>query len=124
MALLTSTPSSQRLVVTGHAADEEVQQESFFAIGVPVFSSLTFLFQALKAIQVSVRESGVNRLSYLMNANRKSSDAYRAVHPPSIKIVSPVINDAAGEARNTTAPATSIGSPIRCSAAIRSTVSA
>src|SRR4029077_5390783 len=30
--------------------------------------------------------------------------AYRAVHPPSIKIVSPVINDAAGEARNTTAP--------------------
>ena len=35
-ALLTSTSSSQRLVFTGHAADEEVQQESFFGIGVPV----------------------------------------------------------------------------------------
>ncbi len=33
----------------------------------------------------------------------------RAVHPPSIKIVCPVINDAADDARNTTAPATSIG---------------
>jgi len=39
-------------------------------------------------------------------------------------IVSPVISDAAGEARNTTAPATSSGVPIRCSAAMRSSTSA
>ena len=39
--------------------------------------------------------------------------AYLAVHPPSMRIVSPVIRDAAREARNTTTPATSIGSPIR-----------
>src|SRR5690242_2462359 len=50
--------------------------------------------------------------------------AYRAVQPPSIISVSPVISDAAGEARKTTAPATSIGSPMRCSPAIRSTTSA
>jgi hypothetical protein len=49
--------------------------------------------------------------------------SYRAVQPPSIRIVSPVISDAAGDARNTTAPATSMGSPMRCSAAMRSTVS-
>jgi hypothetical protein len=48
---------------------------------------------------------------------------YLAVHPPSMRIVSPVIRDAALEARNTTTPATSIGSPIRCSAAIRSITS-
>src|SRR5271167_1643033 len=35
--------------------------------------------------------------------------AYLAVHPPSMRIVSPVIRDAAREARNTTTPATSIG---------------
>ncbi len=35
-----------------------------------------------------------------------------------------MISDAAGDARNTTAPATSIGSPILCNAAIRSTTSA
>ena len=35
-----------------------------------------------------------------------------------------MISDAAGEARKTTAPATSIGSPIRCRPAIRSTTSA
>ena len=39
--------------------------------------------------------------------------AYLAVHPPSMRMVSPVIRDAAREARNTTTPATSIGSPIR-----------
>ena len=33
--------------------------------------------------------------------------SYRAVHPPSMRIVSPVIRLAALEARNTTAPATS-----------------
>src|SRR5580700_3865493 len=60
----------------------------------------------------------------MANDRDGAGSAYRAVHPPSIKIVSPVINDAAEEARNTTAPATSIGSPIRCSAAIRSNVSA
>src|SRR5215472_3000905 len=49
---------------------------------------------------------------------------YRAVQPPSIRMVSPVISDAAGEARKTTAPATSIGSPMRCRAAMRSTTSA
>src|ERR1051326_3511651 len=48
---------------------------------------------------------------------------YRAVHPPSMRIVSPVIRDAALEARNTTAPATSIGSPMRCNAAMRSITS-
>jgi hypothetical protein len=48
---------------------------------------------------------------------------YLAVHPPSMRIVSPVIRDAALEARNTTAPATSIGSPMRCNAAMRSIVS-
>jgi len=36
-----------------------------------------------------------------------------------MSMVWPVISDAAGEARNTTAPATSIGSPMRCSAAMR-----
>src|ERR1035438_2609217 len=41
-----------------------------------------------------------------------------------MSMVWPVISDAAGEARNTTAPATSIGSPMRCSAAMRSTTSA
>src|SRR5207249_2565617 len=41
-----------------------------------------------------------------------------------MRIVSPVISEAAGEARNTTAPATSIGSPMRCSAAILSRTSA
>lgn len=34
-------------------------------------------------------------------------------HPPSTNMFAPVIIDAAGEARNTTVPATSIGSPIR-----------
>ena len=52
------------------------------------------------------------------------NSSYRAVHPPSITSVCPVINEAAGEARNTTAPDTSTGSPIRCSAAMRSTTSA
>ena len=37
---------------------------------------------------------------------------HRAVQPPSTSSVVPVISDAAGEARKTTAPATSIGSPI------------
>ena len=49
---------------------------------------------------------------------------YRAVQPPSITSVSPVISEAAGEQRNTTAPATSSGSPTRCSAAMRSSTSA
>ena len=49
---------------------------------------------------------------------------YLDVQPPSINSVCPVIRAAAGEARNTTAPATSMGSPIRCKAAIRSTTSA
>ena len=35
-----------------------------------------------------------------------------------------MISEAAGEARNATAPATSDGVPMRCSAAMRSTVSA
>src|SRR5580704_5972705 len=52
-------------------------------------------------------------------------DAYhqRAVQPPSITRVCPVMREAAGEARKTTAPATSIGSPMRCKAAMRSTTS-
>ena len=37
----------------------------------------------------------------------------RAVQPPSISSVCPVISDAASEARNTTASATSRGSPMR-----------
>jgi hypothetical protein len=41
-----------------------------------------------------------------------------------MRMVWPVISEAAGEARNTTAPDTSTGLPIRCSAAIRSMVSA
>ena len=49
---------------------------------------------------------------------------YRAVHPPSMMMVCPVIIDAAGEARNTTAPDTSTGWPIRLSAAMRSITSA
>ena len=32
---MTRTSSSQRLVLTGHAVDEEVRQESIFGIGVP-----------------------------------------------------------------------------------------
>src|SRR6185503_3829103 len=51
-------------------------------------------------------------------------DGHRAVQPPSMRTVWPVISDAAGDARKTTAPATSIGSPIRCRPAIRSFVSA
>src|SRR5262249_11173809 len=47
-------------------------------------------------------------------------DDQRIVQPPSTGSVCPVISDAAGEQRKTTAPATSSGSPIRCSAAIRS----
>jgi hypothetical protein len=38
-------------------------------------------------------------------------------------MVSPVISEAAGDARNTTMPATSMGSPMRCRAAIRSITS-
>ena len=38
---------------------------------------------------------------------------YRAVQPPSMSRVCPVMSEAAGEARKTTAPATSMGSPIR-----------
>src|SRR6266478_3955633 len=41
-----------------------------------------------------------------------------------MRIIRPVIRDAAGEARNTTAPATSIGSPMRCKPAICSITSA
>src|SRR2546426_11898237 len=37
----------------------------------------------------------------------------RAVQPPSTRIVAPVISAAAGEARKTTTPATSLGLPIR-----------
>src|ERR1700680_3680057 len=55
------------------------------------------------------------RVSYPSTFHR----GYLAVHPPSMRIVSPVIRDAALEARNTTTPATSIGSPMRCSAAMR-----
>lgn len=44
---------------------------------------------------------------------RRPGAAQRAVQPPSINSVAPVIRLAAGDARNTTAPATSIGSPIR-----------
>src|SRR5271165_7551365 len=47
----------------------------------------------------------------------------RAVQPPSITSVWPVMREAAGEARKTTAPATSIGSPMRCKAAMRSITS-
>src|ERR1700733_11343828 len=47
----------------------------------------------------------------------------RAVQPPSITNVCPVMSEAAGEARKTTAPATSIGSPMRCKAAMRSITS-
>jgi Bacterial regulatory protein, Fis family len=39
------------------------------------------------------------------------------------RIVSPVMRDAARDARNTTMPATSIGSPIRCSSGMRSITS-
>src|ERR1700740_3420088 len=46
---------------------------------------------------------------------------YTAVQPPSIKMVCPVISEAAGEARNITAPVTSTGSASRCSAAKPST---
>ena len=63
----------------------------------------------------------LNRLPNLTNILRPARHSppttrrflYRAVHPPSINIVSPVISDAAGDARNTTAPATSTGSPMR-----------
>src|SRR5688572_16133501 len=55
---------------------------------------------------------------------REWSVFQRAVQPPSMRIVSPVMSEAAGEARNTTTPATSIGSPIRCRAAIRAITSA
>jgi len=48
----------------------------------------------------------------------------RAVQPPSTSTVSPVIRDAAGDARNTTTPATSIGLAHAVQAAIRSTTSA
>src|SRR4030081_2970205 len=49
---------------------------------------------------------------------------YRAVHPPSISIVWPVIKDAADEARKITEPVTSAGWPILCKAAMRSITSA
>src|SRR6202041_570674 len=54
----------------------------------------------------------------------QQKQAQRAVQPPSMRIVWPVIREAAGEARKTTAPETSTGSPMRWSAAIRSMVSA
>jgi hypothetical protein len=50
--------------------------------------------------------------------------AQRAVQPPSTSSVTPLTRLAAGEARNTTAPATSTGSPMRWRAAIRSRTSA
>ena len=81
------------------------------------------LFCASRQVKRTALTNGAYRTNE-RGAQVRVRSAYRAVHPPSIKIVSPVINDAAGEARNTTAPATSIGSPIRCSAAIRSNVSA
>ena len=48
----------------------------------------------------------------------------RTVQPPSTVSVWPVMSDAAGEARNSTAADTSTGLPMRCSAAMRRTVSA
>jgi hypothetical protein len=36
-----------------------------------------------------------------------------SAHPPSTRIVAPIMREAAGEVRKTTAPATSIGSPMR-----------
>src|SRR4029453_19375582 len=44
---------------------------------------------------------------------RTLNTAYRAVQPPSITKLAPVMRDAAGDARNTTAPATSSIRPIR-----------
>src|SRR5258708_32697984 len=40
-------------------------------------------------------------------------DGYRAVQPPSMSRVWPVMSDAAGDARKITAPVTSAGSPMR-----------
>ncbi len=56
--------------------------------------------------------------------NNAGAGNYCAVHPPSTSSVWPVIIEAAGEARNTTAPATSTGWPTRCSAAMRRSTSA
>ena len=67
--------------------------------------------------------SGCNELR-IEAVGEISHNSYCAVHPPSMRIVSPVTRDAALEARNTTAPATSIGSPMRCNAAMRSITSA
>src|SRR3984893_3154891 len=53
-----------------------------------------------------------------------SQQIYLAVQPPSMSRVCPVMSEAADEAKNTTAPATSMGSPMRCNAAMRSTTSA
>src|SRR5258708_23678615 len=54
----------------------------------------------------------------------RTTPYHLAVQPPSIIRVVPVMSDAAGDARQPTAPATSIGCPTRCSAAIRSSTSA
>jgi hypothetical protein len=56
----------------------------------------------------SDEEAGSHRLKRFGKAIN-----YRAVQPPSMSKVCPVMSDAAGEARKTTAPATSMGSPIR-----------
>ena len=53
--------------------------------------------------------------SWPARCRRRDRPAYLTVQPPSISSVWPVISDAAGDARKTTAPATSIGSPTRCS---------
>src|SRR5512138_230159 len=47
------------------------------------------------------------------NGKAPADSLYWIVQPPSIMSVSPVIRDAAGEARNTTGSATSSGVPIR-----------
>lgn len=77
--------------------------------------------------RITGRRSSASRRSWgdvEIKLVRRSIGDYLAVQPPSTSSVVPVMSEAAGEARKTTAPATSIGSPIRWTPAIRSMTSA
>src|SRR5689334_11000921 len=72
---------------------------------------------------VGVLKGGISGRAAEFEKGERASLLYCAVQPPSIRMVSPVMREAAGEARNTTAPATSMGSPMRCSPAMRAITS-
>src|SRR5215212_699604 len=83
--------------------------------------SLLILFLLLSDCSLP-KQSPDHACVFELLARRTESGLHqRAVQPPSMSSVSPVIREAAGEARNTTALATSIGSPMRPNAILDKT---